>query len=133
MSSDVDVGTGGSWVELPVQRKLPDFHKWCRVTRHSRVFRGLMGCQRTPRVWSITATGNENQKWKKKERVSCGCCYWRPLLNRNWTKNKSFWVVMSTQFPLASYVKLECQCRPRPCDFSFSIISKLWKHFTLHI
>ena len=28
---------------------LPDFHEWCRVTRHSRVFRGLMGCQRTPR------------------------------------------------------------------------------------
>ena len=27
---------------------LPDFHKWCRVTRHPRVFRGLTGCQRTP-------------------------------------------------------------------------------------
>ena len=27
---------------------LPDFRKWCRVTRHSRVFRGLMGSQRTP-------------------------------------------------------------------------------------
>ena len=33
---------------------LPDFREWCRVTRHSRVFRGLMGCQRTPRFWGIT-------------------------------------------------------------------------------
>ena len=38
MSSDVDVGTGGSWVELPVQRRLcmifmisvglPDIHEY---------------------------------------------------------------------------------------------------------
>ena len=27
---------------------LPDFHEWCQVTRHPRVFRGLTGCQRTP-------------------------------------------------------------------------------------
>ena len=27
---------------------LPEFHERCRVTRHSRVFRGLKGCQRTP-------------------------------------------------------------------------------------
>ena len=27
---------------------LPDFRKWCRVTRHPRVFHGLTGCQRTP-------------------------------------------------------------------------------------
>ena len=32
----------------------PDFHKWCRVTRHSRIFRRLTGCQRTPRFWGIT-------------------------------------------------------------------------------
>ena len=25
---------------------LPDFHEWCRVTRHPRIFRGLTGCQR---------------------------------------------------------------------------------------
>ena len=37
------------WVELPVQRRLcPNFLEWCRVTRHSQVFRGLTGCQRTP-------------------------------------------------------------------------------------
>ena len=29
---------------------LPDFHEWCRVTRHPRVFRRLTGCQRTPWV-----------------------------------------------------------------------------------
>ena len=27
---------------------LSDFHEWCWVTRHSRVFRGLTGCQQTP-------------------------------------------------------------------------------------
>ena len=27
---------------------LLDFHEWCRVTRHPRIFRGLKGCQRTP-------------------------------------------------------------------------------------
>ena len=37
------------WVELPVHRRLcPIFVKKCRVTRHSRVFRGLTGSQRTP-------------------------------------------------------------------------------------
>ena len=25
---------------------LPDFHEWCRVTRHPRIFRRLTGCQR---------------------------------------------------------------------------------------
>ena len=29
---------------------LPDFREWCRVTRHPLVFRGLTGCQRTPRI-----------------------------------------------------------------------------------
>ena len=44
------------WVELPVQRRLfPDFREYCRVTRHSRVFRGLTGCQRTPGEWGVTA------------------------------------------------------------------------------
>ena len=35
------------------KKALPDFHEWCRVTRHPRVFRGLMGCQRTPRFWGV--------------------------------------------------------------------------------
>ena len=30
------------------KESLPDFLKWCRVTRHSLVFRGLTGSQRTP-------------------------------------------------------------------------------------
>ena len=54
------------WVELPVQRRLCrifvkswvlkkwDSMVWCWVTRHPRIFRGLTGCQRTPRIWSIT-------------------------------------------------------------------------------
>ena len=34
---------------VPFTREtLPNFHKWCRVTRHPLVFRGLTGCQRTP-------------------------------------------------------------------------------------
>ena len=32
---------------------LSDFHEKCRVTRHSRVFRGLTGNQRTPRFWNV--------------------------------------------------------------------------------
>ena len=33
---------------------LPDFREKCRVTRHSRVFRGLTGSQRTPGIWGVT-------------------------------------------------------------------------------
>ena len=33
---------------------LPDFLKWCRVTRHPLVFRGLTGSQRTPEFWGVT-------------------------------------------------------------------------------
>ena len=33
---------------------LPDFREKCRVTRHSRVFRGLKGSQRTPGFWGVT-------------------------------------------------------------------------------
>ena len=33
---------------------MPDFCEKCRVTRHSRVFRGLTGSQRTPEVWGVT-------------------------------------------------------------------------------
>ena len=34
---------------------LPDFREKCLVTRHSRVFRGLTGSQRTPGNWGVTA------------------------------------------------------------------------------
>ena len=33
---------------------LPDFLKWCRVTRHSLVFRWLTGSQWTPGKWGVT-------------------------------------------------------------------------------
>ena len=39
---------------------LPDFHELCRVTRHPRVFRGLTGCQRTPRDWGVTKLNGLN-------------------------------------------------------------------------
>ena len=42
---------------------LPDFHEWCRVTRHSRVFRGLTGCQRTPRIWGVTEIVKKAGLW----------------------------------------------------------------------
>ena len=34
---------------------LSDFREKCRVTGHSRVFRGLTGSQRTPGEWGVTA------------------------------------------------------------------------------
>ena len=34
---------------------LPDFLKWCRVTRHPLVFHGLTGSQRTPGKWGVTS------------------------------------------------------------------------------
>ena len=36
---------------------LPDFREKCRVTQHSRVFRGLTGSQRTPGFWGVTRSG----------------------------------------------------------------------------
>ena len=35
---------------------LPDFREKCRVTRHSRVFRGLTGSQRTLGFRGVTVT-----------------------------------------------------------------------------
>ena len=32
---------------------LPYFREGCQVTRHPQVFRGLMGCQRTPGDWGV--------------------------------------------------------------------------------
>ena len=33
---------------------LPNFLKWCRVTRPPLVFRRLTGSQRTPGFWGVT-------------------------------------------------------------------------------
>ena len=54
------------WVELPEQRRLcsifcenmdPDKWDtivWYRVTRNPQEFRGLIDCQRDPRIWGVT-------------------------------------------------------------------------------
>ena len=55
MSHEIDVGTDCSLGRAPCTKEtLPNFHEWCRVTRHPRLFRGLTGCQRTPRFWGVT-------------------------------------------------------------------------------
>ena len=38
---------------------LPNFHEWCRVNRHPRVFRGLTGSQQTPGNWGVTVRRNK--------------------------------------------------------------------------
>ena len=38
-----------------IRETLPDFHEWCRVTRHPLLFHRLTGSQRTPRNWGVTA------------------------------------------------------------------------------
>ena len=44
---------------------LPDFHEWCRVTQHLRLFRRLIGYQWTPGFWGVTSLGTKNEKRKK--------------------------------------------------------------------
>ena len=39
---------------LRTKETLPYFRKRCRVTRHTRIFRGLTGSQRTPEFWGVT-------------------------------------------------------------------------------
>ena len=49
------IGTGCTLGRAPrTKETLPDFHEWCRVTRHPRIFRGLTDCQRTPGKWGVT-------------------------------------------------------------------------------
>ena len=43
---------------------LPDFREKCRVTRLSRVFRGLTGSQRTPGFWGVTVENIKSYKNK---------------------------------------------------------------------
>ena len=55
ISSDVDVGTGLFLGRAPrTKETLLDFRESGQVTRHSRVFRGLTGSQRTPRIRGVT-------------------------------------------------------------------------------
>ena len=56
MFYDVDSDRLGTPGRAPrIRETLPDFRESCRVTRHSRVFRGLMGCQRTLAFWGVIA------------------------------------------------------------------------------
>ena len=56
-SSDVDDWDRWFLGRAPRTREtLPDFGESCRVTRHSLVFRGLTGCQLTPKFWGVTIT-----------------------------------------------------------------------------
>ena len=55
----IDVGTGFMKIlylsRAPrTKETLPDFREKCRVTRHSRAFRGLTDSQRTPGFWGVT-------------------------------------------------------------------------------
>ena len=55
MSYDVDWDRLGTSGRAPRTREtLLDFRESCRVTRHSRVFRGLTDSQRTPSFWDVT-------------------------------------------------------------------------------
>ena len=57
ISDDVDDWDRWFLGRAPRTREtLPDFRELCRVTRHSRVFRGLTGSQRTPWFWGVTST-----------------------------------------------------------------------------
>ena len=53
---------------------LPNFHEKRRVTRHSRVFRGLTGSERTLGKWGVTKVkrkkhreDNKEEKWKERK------------------------------------------------------------------
>ena len=51
---------------------LPDFREKCLVARHSRVFRGLTGSQRTPGLWGVTVA-----TWRAK----VACSRWMYLVS----------------------------------------------------
>ena len=54
-SADVDDWDRWFLGRAPYTRKtLLDFRELCWVARHSRVFYGLTGSQRTPRFWGVT-------------------------------------------------------------------------------
>ena len=47
---------------------LPDFHEWCRITRHPRTFCGLTDCQRTPGKWGVTGGSKAEGKTLEMEK-----------------------------------------------------------------
>ena len=71
MSYDVDWDRLGTSGRAPRTREtLPDFRESCRVTRLSRVFRWLTGCQRTPGFWGVTGMHIVNEKHLKKHIIN---------------------------------------------------------------
>ena len=83
---------------------LPDFLKWCRVTRHPLVFRGLTGSQRTPGFWGVTSTSamNGDSVCCTKVSIVSGA---RPLTT-SFTRLSSCWMLLN----LCSH-----DCSPAPC------------------
>ena len=50
---------------------LPNFHEWCRVTRHPRIFHGLPGCQRDTPVLEGRGDGDGGKRrrtWRARRR-----------------------------------------------------------------
>ena len=47
------------------------FREECRVTRHSRVFRGLTGSQRTPGFWGVTGGGYVFRRYSRDPFFQC--------------------------------------------------------------
>ena len=51
------IGTSCTLGRAPrTKENLPDFHEWCRVTRHSRVFRGVDGLSTDSWILGVTRT-----------------------------------------------------------------------------
>ena len=75
---------------------LPDFREKCRVTRHSRVFRGLTGSQRTPGFWGVTVSKaypvcNEHTKSQRLRNKICYMGHRRYLDGEHsWRKSKQY-------------------------------------------
>ena len=58
------VGIGCILGRVPrTKETLFNFHEWCRVTRHPRIFRRLTGCQRDP--WEIGRHKNNSINLKE--------------------------------------------------------------------
>ena len=65
ISSDVDDWNRWFLGRAPRTREtLPNFRELCQVTLHSRVFHGLMGCERDPRDRGVTIMVNYFVKTK---------------------------------------------------------------------
>ena len=60
---------------------LPDFREKCRITRHSRVFRGLTSSQRTPRFWGVTDCENIKKLFENKNSSKLSTKRWIKFQN----------------------------------------------------